>query len=48
MRNVYIVFENLKARSHLGEVGVDGKIVLEWILEKFGMRVWTGFIWLRI
>jgi hypothetical protein len=27
-------FENLKGRGHSGNVGVDGKIILEWILEK--------------
>jgi hypothetical protein len=23
-------------------------IILEWILGKYGGRVWTGYIWLRI
>jgi len=32
----------------LEDVGVDGKIILEWILGKQGGKVWTGFIWLRI
>jgi hypothetical protein len=26
--------ENLKRRDHLEELGVDGKIMLEWILRK--------------
>jgi hypothetical protein len=30
------------------DLGVDGKIMLEWILGKYGERVWTGCIWLRI
>jgi hypothetical protein len=30
------------------DLGVDGKILLEWILEKYGEKVWTGFMWLRI
>jgi hypothetical protein len=25
-----------------------GRIILEWILVKFGRKVWTGCIWLRI
>jgi hypothetical protein len=37
-----------KEKSHLKELGVDGKIILEWILGKLGRRVWTGFIWLGI
>jgi hypothetical protein len=28
--------------------GVDGRIILEWILEKRVARVWTGFVWFRI
>jgi hypothetical protein len=27
---------------------VDGKIILKWILYKYGGKVWTGFFWLRI
>jgi hypothetical protein len=32
----------------LRDLVVDGKIILEWFLEKKGGYVWTGFIWLRI
>jgi hypothetical protein len=40
--------ENQKGRDHLEDLGVGGKIILEWILgEKSGL-VWAGFIWLRI
>jgi hypothetical protein len=38
--------ENLKGRDHLEDLGVDGKI-LEWILGKWGGKMWTGCIWLR-
>jgi hypothetical protein len=38
--------ETLKGRDHSG---VDGRIVLKWVLGKFsGEEVWTGYIWLRI
>jgi hypothetical protein len=40
--------ENLKGRDHLEDLGVDGKIMLEWIIGKYCRRLWTGFIWLRI
>jgi hypothetical protein len=36
--------ENLKGRDNSENLGVDGKIILEWI---FG-KVWTGCIWLMI
>jgi hypothetical protein len=40
--------ENLKGRDHSEDMGIDGKIILEWILEKCGGKLWLGFIWLRI
>jgi hypothetical protein len=39
--------ENLKGRDHSEDLGVDGRIS-DWILEKWGWKLWTGFIWLRI
>jgi len=34
MINIYITFwlENLKGRDHLEDLGVDGNVILEWIL----------------
>jgi len=40
--------EIFKGREHLEDLGIDGKIILEWILDKFGGKVWTEFIWFRI
>jgi hypothetical protein len=35
MRNAYnIVVENLKRRDHLEDLGIDGKIILQWISGK--------------
>jgi hypothetical protein len=39
---------NLKGKYHSDELGVDGRMILDWILGKQGGKVWTGFIWLRI
>jgi hypothetical protein len=36
-----------EGKRPLGRLGIDGRI-LEWVLEKQGGKVWTGFIWLRI
>jgi hypothetical protein len=36
--------ENLKGIDHSKDLGVVGKIILEWILGKHGGNVWTGFI----
>jgi len=38
----------MKENDHSEEVGVDGKIILEWILRKRGGDVWTGFMWLKV
>jgi hypothetical protein len=42
------LLENLKGRDHSEYLGIDGKIILEWILGKKGGKLWTGCIWLRI
>jgi hypothetical protein len=48
VRNTKFWLEDLKGRGHLEDIGVDERIILEWILEKQDGKVWTGFIWLRI
>ena len=39
---------NLKERDHLGDPGVDERIILRWIFRKWDVGVWTGSSWLRI
>jgi len=39
---------NLRERDHLGDRGVDGRIILRWIFRKWDLKAWTGLIWLRI
>jgi hypothetical protein len=38
----------LRVRDHLGDPGVDGRIILRWIFRKWDMGIWTGSSWLRI
>jgi hypothetical protein len=48
VKNAYsISLQNLKGRDHFEDLGVDGKKILEWILGKQGVRVLTGFNWLK-
>jgi hypothetical protein len=39
---------NLRESDHLGDPGVDGRIMLRWIFRKWYMGEWTGLKWLRI
>jgi hypothetical protein len=41
-------WENMKGRDYAEDLGADGKIISELILEKCGGKVWTECIWLRI
>ena len=47
-RGVYRVLVGyLRGREHLGDPGIDGRIILRWILKKWGGAC-TCLIWLRI
>ena len=39
---------NLREKNHMGDPGVDGRIILRWIFRNWDMGVWTGWNWLRI
>jgi len=43
-----VLVGNLRERDHLGDPGIDGRIILRWIFRKWDVRAWTGSIWLRI
>ena len=38
----------MKERDHLGDPGVDGRVILRRIFRKWDVGPWTGSIWLRI
>jgi len=40
--------EGLKGRHHSEDLGVDGRIILEWILGKQDRKIWIALIWFRI
>jgi hypothetical protein len=39
--------ENFKGRDHFGDADIDRRIILKSIPNKYGIRVWTEFNWLR-
>jgi hypothetical protein len=48
-RGVYRVWwVHLRERDHLGDSGVDVRIIIRWIFRKWDVGAWTGSIWLRI
>jgi hypothetical protein len=48
MRNTKFLLENLKGRDLSEDLGVDGKIILEWILREYDGKAWAGLIRLMI
>jgi hypothetical protein len=39
---------NCKGRACLRDLGVHGRVIFKWILEKYDMMVVSGLKWLRI
>jgi hypothetical protein len=41
-------WENLRESDHLGDPGIDGRIIIRQFFRKWDVGVWTGLSWLRI
>jgi hypothetical protein len=39
---------NLNERDHLGDPGLDGRIIVRWIFRRWDVKVRAGSSWLRI
>jgi hypothetical protein len=46
--HIIILLQNVKGRDHAEDVGVDGRIILEWILGKQDEKIWIGCKWLKV
>jgi len=44
MRNAYNILVEKPEGDHLEDSGTDGKVILVWILGKWGGKIWTGCI----
>jgi len=48
-RGIYkVLVDKPEGKSHLGDPGVDGRIILRWIFSEWDVGVWNGSSWLRI
>jgi len=48
-RDIYgVLVEKPEGKNHLGDQGIDRRIILRWICRKWNVGVWTGLSWLRI
>ena len=48
-RGIYwVLVGNLWERDHMGDTGINGRIILRWIFREWDVRACTGSSWLRI
>jgi hypothetical protein len=41
---VYKILAEKPKGTRLGDLSIDGRIILKYILEKYGVTMWTGLI----
>jgi hypothetical protein len=46
--HIEISWENMKERNRLEDLGIDDRIVFEWIVKKSFVSMWLGLAWLKL
>jgi len=46
--SLYWVLVGKPERDHLGDPGVDGRVIIRWMFRKWDVGAWTGWICIRI
>jgi hypothetical protein len=39
---------NLNGGHHLKDLSVDSRMILKWMLNNWGLRMWTGILWNKV
>jgi hypothetical protein len=48
MRGAYwVLVGKPEGRNHFENRGLDGRVILKWLLKKWYLEAWTGLIWLK-
>ena len=44
-----IIYRGLMGKlDHFNDQGVNGRLILEWLVKKYIRRMWTGLMWFRM
>jgi hypothetical protein len=46
-RRTQVLVGKPERKNHLGDPGIDGRIILRWIFRNWDVGLWTGSSWLR-